>query len=63
MPVDASGGVTAIPTGTQEAIRHALALLVLASLPAWLVMQVPAYRHSAGERRQQLKWLWTPISR
>ena len=31
----------------------------LASWTAWLVIQVPAYRHAGGEHRQQLKWLYT----
>ena len=25
----------------------------------WLAVQVPKYRKSAGERRQQLKWLYS----
>lgn len=25
----------------------------------WLAVQVPRYRHAAGERRQQLKWLYS----
>jgi hypothetical protein len=28
-------------------------------LLAWLAVQVPRYRRSAGERRQQFKWLYT----
>jgi hypothetical protein len=32
---------------------------VLASLLVWLAVQVPRYRRSAGERRQQFKWLYT----
>jgi hypothetical protein len=31
----------------------------LVSWLAWLVLQVPAYRHADGERRQQLKWLYS----
>jgi len=25
----------------------------------WLVIQIPSYRHASGERRQQLKWLYS----
>ena len=31
----------------------------VAALLAWLVVQVPSYRRSADQRRQQLKWLYT----
>jgi hypothetical protein len=61
VPVSASGDAVAVPTGIQEDIRHALAIMVFASLLAWLVVQVPGYRRSAGERRQQLKWLYSGV--
>ena len=35
-----------------------IALCVIAWL-AWLVIQIPTYRHADGERRQQLKWLYS----
>ena len=31
----------------------------LISWTAWLAVQIPAYRHASGERRQQLKWLYS----
>jgi divalent metal cation (Fe/Co/Zn/Cd) transporter len=31
----------------------------LISWLAWVVLQVPTYRHASGERRQQLKWLYS----
>ena len=31
----------------------------LAAWTAWLAIQVPTYRHASGERRQQLKWLYS----
>jgi hypothetical protein len=31
----------------------------LASWLAWVVIQIPTYRHASGERRQQLKWLYS----
>jgi hypothetical protein len=39
--------------------QPAVAVGVLASLLVWLAVQVPRYRRSAGERRQQFKWLYT----
>jgi hypothetical protein len=35
-----------------------IALSVTAWL-SWLVIQIPTYRHAGGERRQQLKWLYS----
>ncbi len=32
---------------------------LLVSWVIWLIVQVPKYRRSAGERRQQLKWLYS----
>jgi hypothetical protein len=53
-------GDLANPTPPAEV---ALAVLVVAvtlvSLLAWLVIQIPTYRHAGGERRQQLKWLYS----
>jgi hypothetical protein len=31
----------------------------LISWVSWLIIQVPTYRHADGERRQQLKWLYS----
>jgi hypothetical protein len=31
----------------------------LANWTAWLVIQIPTYRHADGERREQLKWLYS----
>jgi hypothetical protein len=31
----------------------------LVSWLGWVVIQVPTYRHASGERRQQLKWLYS----
>jgi len=31
----------------------------VASWLVWLAVQVPRYRHATGERRQQLKWLYS----
>jgi len=31
----------------------------LVSWLAWMVLQIPTYRHASGERRQQLRWLYS----
>jgi hypothetical protein len=44
-------------------VLHILGVVViagtLASWVAWLLIQVPTYRHASGEHRQQLKWLYS----
>jgi hypothetical protein len=44
-------------------VLHILGVVVIAgtlvSWAAWLVIQVPTYRHASGEHRQQLKWLYS----
>jgi hypothetical protein len=37
----------------------AVIVLSVAAWLAWLVIQIPTYRHAGGERRQQLKWLYS----
>ena len=59
IPVDAGGNLTAKPTGPWKVVPNVAFVAVFASLLAWLVVQVPRYRRSAGERRQQLKWLYS----
>ena len=63
MPVDASGNLIAKPTGAWKIPQRALGVmfivLLAGSFLAWLAVQVPAYRRSASERRQQLKWLYS----
>jgi hypothetical protein len=56
--VDASGNLANNATGAAGLAQGAVALGVLASLLVWLLVQVPRYRRSAGERRQQFKWLY-----
>jgi hypothetical protein len=58
IPVDASGNLTAKPAGAWKVIVDVLAVGLIGSMLAWLAVQVPRYRRSAGERRQQLKWLY-----
>ena len=57
--VNASGNLTNNTNGAAGLAQAAVALGVLASLLVWLAVQVPRYRRSAGERRQQFKWLYT----
>jgi hypothetical protein len=60
IPVDASGNLTASPAkgSAGDTFQTAAFLAVLVSWVTWLAVQVPRYRRSAGERRQQLKWLY-----
>jgi hypothetical protein len=58
IPVDASGNLTAKPAGAWKVIVDVLVAGLIGSMLAWLAVQVPRYRRSAGERRQQLKWLY-----
>jgi hypothetical protein len=60
IPVDASGNLIASPAkgSVGDTFQTIAFLYVLVSWVAWLAVQVPRYRRSAGERRQQLKWLY-----
>ena len=53
-------GDLANPAGTGYVILNfaAIAMSVVAWL-IWIAIQFPAYRHAHGERRQQLKWLYS----
>ena len=57
--VNASGNLVDNAPGVARLAQGAVAVGVLASLLVWLAVQVPRYRRSAGERRQQFKWLYT----
>jgi hypothetical protein len=59
--VDATGTLSTDQQGLWNVLHGAVVLAVLASWLAWLIMQVPSYRRSAGERRQQLKWLYSGV--
>ncbi len=56
--IDASGSLVS-PAGVWGVLQSVAAVAVFASLLGWLVVQVPRYRRSGGERRQQLKWLYS----
>ena len=59
IPIDASGNPAANPAGAWAIVLYVLVVAVLASCLTWLIVQVPKYRRSSGERRQQLKWLYS----
>jgi hypothetical protein len=57
--VDSTGGLTATdnPAGWYAAVSHALLLVMLVFIVAFIARQILSWRRSTGERRQQLKWL------
>jgi MFS family permease len=57
--VNAAGSLLTEQGGIWDILRTALAFFVAASWLIWLAVQVPSYRHATGERRQQLKWLYS----
>jgi len=57
--VDATCILTTEQNGFWNILHSTLVLGVLASWLVWLAAQVPRYRRAAGERRQQLKWLYS----
>ena len=56
--IEASSNLSA-PSRAWAIAGYMTIIAVLASWLAWLVAQVPGYRRSSGERRQQLKWLYS----
>lgn len=57
--INASGNLASRSTDALAALSTVLILGLLASGLTWLVVQVPRYRRSGGERREQLKWLYS----
>ena len=57
--VNATGSLTTEQNGSWNILHSTLVLAVVASWLVWLAVQVPRYRRVAGERRQQLKWLYS----
>jgi hypothetical protein len=57
--IDAAGNLVNKTTGLTSALQGLTVLGALASLLAWLAVQVPRYRRASYERRQQLKWLYS----
>jgi hypothetical protein len=56
--IDASGNLYPISPAWTVA-GNLTAVAAIASLLAWLAVQVPRYRRSGDERREQLKWLYS----
>jgi hypothetical protein len=59
VPVLESGSFAGNPSGVWAAVQSVAVFGTIASWLVWLVVQVPKYRRSSGERRQQLKWLYS----
>jgi hypothetical protein len=59
VPVSASGNSAANASGAWDVAENVVVFGIGASCLVWLIAQVPKYRRSAGERRQQLKWLYS----
>jgi MFS family permease len=57
--VNVSGNLVDNAPGVAGLAQAAVAFGVVASLLVWVPVQVPRYRRSARERRQQFKWLYT----
>jgi len=57
--VDATGNLANTTTGLTVALQGITVIGALASVVAWLAVQVPRYRRASHERRQQLKWLYS----
>jgi len=57
--IAANGSLTTEQGGAWAVLQTAVAVGTVAALLAWLVVQVPSYRRSADQRRQQLKWLYS----
>ena len=56
--IDASGNLYPVSPAWTIA-GNLTAVAAIASLLAWLAVQVPRYRRSSDERREQLKWLYS----
>jgi hypothetical protein len=57
--IDAGGDLANPLPGVLNALSVLAILAALTSWAAWLVVQIPTYRRADGERRQQLKWLYS----
>ena len=57
--VNAVGSLLTEQSGIWNILHSALFVAVAVGWLTWLAVQVPRYRHATGERRQQLKWLYS----
>ena len=56
--IGASGALVSEQGGPGAVLRVVLLAGTAVTLLAWLAVQVPSYRRSSDQRRQQLKWLY-----
>jgi hypothetical protein len=55
-----ANGDLANPTPAAQSVLYGVVIVgTLVAWLAWLVIQIPTYRRASGERRQQLKWLYS----
>jgi hypothetical protein len=54
-----TGDLANPPGGWFEILDIAVIALALVAWLAWILIQIPTYRRADGERRQQLKWLYS----
>jgi hypothetical protein len=57
--VKASGDLANPLPGVLAVLGAVVIVATVVSWMAWLAFQIPTYRHADGERRQQLKWLYS----
>jgi hypothetical protein len=57
--IDTGGKLIGYKNGPWQISVAVVGVGAVASGLTWLIVQVPRYRRSAGDRRQQLKWLYT----
>ncbi len=57
--VKASGDLAGPSPGVLTALAGVVIVATLVSWVTWLAFQIPTYRRAGGERRQQLKWLYS----
>jgi hypothetical protein len=57
--VKASGDLATPLPGAIAGLNVVVIVGTVVSWGAWLAFQIPSYRHADGERRQQLKWLYS----
>jgi hypothetical protein len=57
--VQASGDLATPMPGVLNLLSGVVIVATLVSWVGWLVFQIPTYRRADGERRQQLKWLYS----
>ena len=57
--VKASGDLAGSSPGVLNILSGVVIVATLVSWVTWLFFQIPTYRRAEGERRQQLKWLYS----